>query len=74
MGRPKKAPRDRLNITLPKATVKKLRAYAKRIDRDVSEVINAAVVYVMEKEIPPGAIVVKMAREDREYLKANPEG
>lgn len=43
MSRPKKAPRDRLQITLPKALAKKLRAYCKRNDLDLSYAIAKAV-------------------------------
>lgn len=43
MARPKKAPRDRLQITLPKTVAKPLRKCAKQLDRDLSDVISVAV-------------------------------
>jgi hypothetical protein len=43
MARPKKAPRVRLQITLPVPTAKKLRAFARANDRELSEVVEKAV-------------------------------
>lgn len=43
MPRPKKAPRDRLQITLPKPLARKLRAYARRNNVDISAAIEKAV-------------------------------
>lgn len=48
MARPKKSPRERFQITLPKPTAKKLRAVAKKLDRELSEVVNAALVLVLD--------------------------
>jgi hypothetical protein len=47
MPRPKKAPRVRLQITLSKPTAKRLRAVAKKLDRDISEVVDAALRLVL---------------------------
>ncbi len=47
MARPKKAPRVRLQITLPVRTAKKLRALAKKLDRDISEVVDASLRLVL---------------------------
>lgn len=61
MARPKKAPRVRLQITLKKSTAKDLRKFAKRLDRDISEVVDAAVSYVMQryKDVPFNGVVVE---------------
>lgn len=55
MARPKKAPRDRLQITLPKPMSKKLRAFARKRDSDISAVVAEAVSAYMRtsNEIPP---------------------
>jgi len=62
MGRPKKAPRVRLQITLPIATAKKLRAVSKKLDRDISEVVDASL-----------RLVLSSLRDDstREELRLN---
>jgi hypothetical protein len=59
MARPKKAPRVRLQITLPKKTAKDLRGFARKLDRDISEVVDAAVRHVMDKytELPDKSLV-----------------
>lgn len=43
MPRPKKAPRVRLQITLPKMLGQNLRKFAKSRDRDISAIIEDAV-------------------------------
>lgn len=43
MARPKKAPRERLQITLPKPQAAALRKWAKKKDRDISDVVSWAV-------------------------------
>lgn len=48
MARPKKAPRKRLQITLPVPQAAALRKWAKKKDRDVSEVISLAVRVFLE--------------------------
>lgn len=62
MPRPKKSPRERLQISIKKETAKRLRAFAKRLDRDVSEVVDAAVTHVMDryKELPATGMVVEI--------------
>lgn len=82
MARPKKAPRERFQITLPKPTARGLRALAKKLDREISEVVDAAVRYIVDKykDVPPGGLVVEIpqpkprrSKLDAEYFKANPE-
>lgn len=64
MPRPKKAPRERLQITLSKPVAKRLRAFAKRLDRDISEVVEAGSVFIMDnyREVPPGGLVVDIPK------------
>jgi len=49
MPRPKKAPRERLQITMKKDQVAELKKFAKKRDRDVSDVIGFAVGYYMRE-------------------------
>lgn len=54
MPRPKKAPRDRLQITLPVSMSKKLRRFAKSRDADISAVVDEALsVYFRTENDPP---------------------
>lgn len=59
MARPKKSPRVRLNLRIKVETAKRLKKFAKKLDRDISEVVDAAVTHIMDKytELPDGAIV-----------------
>lgn len=59
MARPKKSPRERLQISIKKETAKRLRKFAKKLDRDISEVVDAAVTHIMDKyvDLPDGSIV-----------------
>lgn len=55
MPRPKKAPRERLQITLPKPMAKSLRKFCKKRDMEISHAISEAVsVYLRTpNELPP---------------------
>jgi hypothetical protein len=67
MARPKKKPRERFQITISKPVAKKVRALAKKLDREISEVFEGAVIYILAryKEPPPGAIVVDFPKEEK---------
>lgn len=51
MARPKKAPRERLQITLPIRLAKCLRVFAKRKDLDISEVVGRAFAEYRNRDI-----------------------
>ncbi len=54
MARPKKSPRERLQITLPKMIARELRAHAKKHDAELSTVIaNALALYLPGPNVAP---------------------
>ncbi len=75
MARPKKAPRERLQITLPVPLSKKLRRFAKSRDAELSAIVAEAlsVYFRSASETPLETLASRMSKADREYLEANPE-
>lgn len=62
MARPKKAPRDRFQITLPTPVGRALRKYARKHDVEISSVVSDAVCAYLRglRGIPPVVMPVEL--------------
>jgi hypothetical protein len=65
MARPKKSPRSRFQITLPKSLGRELRAYAKKKDAELSQVVGEALsaYFRTTNSIPPETRAVLFSRD-----------
>jgi predicted transcriptional regulator len=62
MPRPKKSPRVRVQIVFENAQAKALRAYAKKTDRDISQVIRHALDAYLDARILEQAVQDRAAQ------------